>query len=391
MVQAGAGVSDQPLMGALRLSLVIAALSLTAPATAAAHGSAHLRRVGNSGLLTHGPDRAPRETARASSVARFSQAAATWCGEVIAADDKVHEPNQAAYRFHVVYALPSDGQNRLPAVAAGLQADARQASSFMAARFGRAVAFDNGTKCGPQYLDITTIRLPVDTQTLNRLAGTSSGVIAVVADALKAAGLPVAEVGEEPTGEAARTNYLVWLDGPEPDQYCGQATLSLDRRRRQDNENNFGGKVAAIFRDGEGFCGPSTVLHEIGHTLGAVQPRSAGDGNWTGHCSDEAEDVMCDASAPALGDPGAARDRLDTANDDYWDPSSGPALGWWTLNLSRFICPDTSCKPTAAVTLKKPARVRKARSSKRRLSAREARRRAYAASRRRRAAAARKG
>lgn len=362
------------------LTAAVTVLLLALPAIAAGHETPDgMQALGAGGLLTHGADLAPRRAASASRTARAAQAQAAWCGEVRTTDDTANEAGRAPFRFHGVYAVPSDRQARLQSVAADLQADVREANDLLAARFGRAVRFDMGTSCGPQYLDITTVALPVDTASLNRLAATQGGVIDVVAKALKAAGLPTAQPGEEPTGEAANTNYLVWLDGPEPEQYCGQATLSLDRRRRQDNANNFGGKVAAIFRSGDGFCGSSTVLHEIGHTLGAVQPRTAGDDTWTGHCADAAEDIMCDSSAPALAGPDAARDRLDADNDDYWDPPSGAPLGWWTLNLSRFVCPDASCRSTAAAA-KKPARSRKSK-GKRRAAARGSRRSSVAARR----------
>ena len=39
---------------------------------------------------------------------------------------------------------------------------------------------------------------------------------------------------------------------------------------------------------------------------------------------------------------------FDYGNDDYWDPPQGAPLGWWTLNLSRFICPDARCNRRGA-------------------------------------------
>jgi len=33
---------------------------------------------------------------------------------------------------------------------------------------------------------------------------------------------------------------------------------------------------------------------------------------------------------------------VDWASDDYWDPA-GDQLGWWTVNLSRYVCPDAAC------------------------------------------------
>ena len=37
---------------------------------------------------------------------------------------------------------------------------------------------------------------------------------------------------------------------------------------------------------------------------------------------------------------------VDYGNDDYWDPAADPfstssaKLGWWTINLSKFVCPS---------------------------------------------------
>lgn len=373
-------------MRVVGLNLLIAFVALVMADVAKAHGggtAGHLHRVGTGALLTHGPDPAPRSSG--SATARVAQAPAPWCGDVRSTDDTANEASPP-YRFHAVYAVPSDRPARLSQVASGIQADAQSASSLFAARFGRGIRFDYGTRCGAANLDITTISLPEDTTSLERLAATPAGVLEVVARALDAAGLPTARAGAAPRGVAATTNYVVWLDGPAPEQYCGQATLTLDRRRSQDNGNTVGGKVAAIFRDGGGFCGASTVLHEVGHTLGAVQPRSSG-GEWTGHCSDEAEDLMCDPSAPALSGPGAARDRLDAAHDDYWDPPSGTALGWWTLNLSRFICADADCD--AAVAAYAAPENSKAR-AKARKRARKSRARATRGSARKRATAGRR-
>jgi hypothetical protein len=68
------------------------------------------------------------------------------------------------------------------------------------------------------------------------------------------------------------------------------------------------------------------------------------------HCDDAYEDTMCVPSSPrvANGEQGLF---FDYGNDDYWDPPSGPALGWWTADLNRFLCPDATCNvpaPTAS-------------------------------------------
>ena len=48
-----------------------------------------------------------------------------------------------------------------------------------------------------------------------------------------------------------------------------------DPARRPDNWNQLAGKVALVFRDGEGFCTSRAVRHEMSHTLGAVHSGAA--------------------------------------------------------------------------------------------------------------------
>jgi hypothetical protein len=314
----------------------LAACALACAAAAGAHQRPHDGRVG--ALATHGPDRA--RTAMRPLRAAAPRAPAAWCGEERSTDDSRAEADRSGHRFHAVYAVPADGTSRLREVAPTLQADAQAASDTLVARRGRAIRLDRGTRCGRRFLDITTLRLRLTTARLERLAETPDGVLDAVAAELDRAGRRTARSGETPRGVAGRTNYLVWLDGPAPPRSCGQAAVSLDRRRSPANDNNSGGRVAAIFRDGAGFCGPVTVLHEIGHTLGAVQPRTPA-GRWTGHCDDSPLDVMCEADgSPALGGL-----EIDAGHDDYWDPPTGAPLPHWTLNLSRFLCPDATCRP----------------------------------------------
>ena len=85
--------------------------------------------------------------------------------------------------------------------------------------------------------------------------------------------------------------------------------------------------------------------------MGALQQVSphAYDG---AHCNDSAEDVMCYTSATSHDHGSLA---FDYGNDDYWDPIADPMgnnmgptpttqkLPWWTVNLSRYICPKTGC------------------------------------------------
>ena len=334
----------------------LVALVLAAPATA--HGP-----VGAAD--THGPDPAHVDAGTEAAApaggaegkplspeargkvdggrARF-RLPARWCGTPRSSDDRDHELDNGAYRYHAVYAIPADGADRFGELATTLQTDAFQASALLEQAYGRAIRFDLGTDCGPQYLDISVVRLPHTTAQLQDLAGAPNGTLDAVMDGLNAAGFPTIRPNETLEEAAARNrNYVVWIDGPAPTSACGQATSYDDPARGAGNLNNLGGKVAVVFpNDGGGFCSSNTVRHEIGHTLGAVQraaPHVDADGV---HCVDAYEDTMCTKNAPIV----STRERglyFDHGNDDYWDPPQGPALPWWTVNLNRFLCQDATC------------------------------------------------
>jgi hypothetical protein len=53
---------------------------------------------------------------------------------------------------------------------------------------------------------------------------------------------------------------------------------------------------------------------------------------------------MCYTSATSNDTGGPS---FDYGRDDYWDPSAGK-LGWWTVNLSKYLCPSpTTCTAPA--------------------------------------------
>lgn len=311
---------------------------------------AHHPTVG--GASSHGPDPAAidagPEAPLSGGLARA--AGAGWCGEERGSDDRANEVDNGSHRFHAVYAIPSDAPARLHATAPRIQQDTLRASALVERLYGRAIRFDLGTSCGPQYLDITTIRLSQTTADLERAAGTATGTLDAVADALDRNGLPVIRPNDTLAAAASRTrNWIVWLDGPAPPAACGQAMLFDDASRSQSNLNNLGGKVSVIFRNEDGFCGSNSVRHEMAHNLGAVLPGSTNSDG--GHCKDAAEDTMCSPDAPEVADGRYHELFFDYGNDDYWDPPAGPALAWWTVNLSRFVCPDTSCNAASGAVV----------------------------------------
>jgi hypothetical protein len=249
--------------------------------------------------------------------------------------------------FHAIYLYPSDKQSypvtRFATYAAMFQADARDASKLLETLYGRAMRFDERTSAlGQPMLDITVVRSQYNSK---QLAGTNQFSLVNNDLATKFA--------------APNKKYMVWLDAGS--QYCGQGNLSQDATRIAGNANE-GRTQAIVYRpytasvnDGTtgGFCRGATLRHELGHTLGALQKVAphAFDG---AHCNDSAEDTMCYRSATTRDTGGPA---FDYNNDDYWDPlanpSYGPAypvtapggkLGWWTVNLSAFLCnTPTSC------------------------------------------------
>jgi hypothetical protein len=298
--------------------------------------------------LTHGPD--PAAVAgggpaglRAAKVARSE---VDWCGTERSTDDGANETANGAFKYHAVYMLPADGSDRFSSFASTLQSDAFGASGLLETQYGRAIRFDMGTDCGPQYLDISVVRMPQTTAQLQALARTGTGTFDAVSGALDTAGLETIQATDSYARAAERTrNYVVWLDGPAPAGTCGQAAIYDDPTRADDNLNNFGGKVALVFQNGpSAFCSSNAVRHEIGHNLGALQPGAphAFDGS---HCNDAYEDTMCYANSPHVA--GGVRGQFfDFGNDDYWDPPAGAPLPWWTVNLNRFLCPDATCNVT---------------------------------------------
>jgi hypothetical protein len=325
-----------------RSSVATVVLCLCVLAPASAHGS-----VG--APLTHGPD--PAAVARGPESAAAPQGAlgkraaklvpSAWCGTETSADDAANEVDNGAFRYHAVYMVAADGADRFSKLASSMQTDAFQASSLLETSYGRAIRYDLGTSCGPQYLDISVVRMPQTNAQLSALARTPNGTYDAAVAALDAAGFQTIQPNDTIEDAAARTrNYLVWLDGPTPDGSCGQAAIYDDPSRGQDNLNNLGGKAAVVFRNGDGFCSSNAARHEIGHNLGGLQPVAphAFDG---AHCNDAYEDTMCYSNSPLVAD-GERGQFFDYGNDDYWSLPGRP-LAWWTVDENRFLCGDATC------------------------------------------------
>ncbi len=342
-----------------RSSVATVVLCLAGLAPAGAHGYAGA--VG--APLTHGPD--PAAVARGPEPAAAPQGAlgkraaklvpSSWCGTETGADDVLHEVDNGVYRYHAVYMVAADGADRFTKLATAMQTDAFQASSLLETSYGRAIRFDLGTSCGPQYLDISVVRMPQTTAQLSALARTPNGTYDAAVAALAGAGFETIQPNDTVDDAATRTrNYLVWVDAPTPSGSCGQAAIYDDPSRSADNLNNLGGKAAVVFRNGDGFCSSNAARHEIGHNLGGLQPVAphAFDG---AHCNDAYEDTMCYSNSPWVADGGRGQ-FFDYGNDDYWSLPGRP-LAWWTVDLNRFICDDATCNVVAGAAAETPAPV----------------------------------
>jgi len=148
--------------------------------------------------------------------------------------------------------------------------------------------------------------------------------------------------------------YLMLVDAS---VFCGVGTFAYDDAPATDAHNFTGyARIDAPCWD------PGTMLHELGHTLGAVQ-YSAPHTSRGAHCIDE-WDVMCYRDEPHkpkmkfLCTDGAQDFRLDCGNDDYFaaQPAPGSYLTrrWNMANSIYFaagngdICPDAAEEPDDA-------------------------------------------
>ena len=284
-------------------------------------------------------------TVDAESVRRAEPS--SWCGTERATDDAETVLANGPNRYHAIYAYPADAPSRFPALASDMQTDAFQASGLVERLYGRAIRLDMGTSCGPRYVDISSVRLRHTTAQLESVVPIANGTYSTVLGDLEAAGFPTVGPGDAPSAFTGSDNYLVWLDGPAPPG-CGQGAFYSDTRRDPANANDAAGKVALVFRSGTGFCNSNAARHEMGHNMGAVQ-NSAPHSDGGGHCDDASGDTMCLTTGAV---DGATFQSLyfDSHTDDYWG-----GLSWWTVDLSRFLCPGVACNVPEGIAAREAA------------------------------------
>ncbi len=121
--------------------------------------------------LTHLDTRGQLQDVNLAEVVATAQAAANdgdgiptaWCGEDRTTDNTANAVFPASKaQFKVVYAFAADRPNRFAGWRDAIQANTAIVQRFLSAQGGgtKAIRFDMGTSCGPQYVDIQIVPLP---------------------------------------------------------------------------------------------------------------------------------------------------------------------------------------------------------------------------------------
>ncbi|MEA2392272.1 MAG: hypothetical protein QOJ82_163, partial [Solirubrobacteraceae bacterium] len=327
------------------LPLVLAALLLLTFAPAAgAHEGADVDHRDTPGEL------ADADITRAMAVARLGRVVAstlpdylpaTWCGVERTDDDVANAafPSTSA-RIKVVYAHAADQPDRFANWSDALQGTVGNVERYLAGQTGglRALRFDMGTSCGPQYVDIQVVHLPSPrSYYLDQFSRVRNDVAAALG----------------PT--AGPRNVYIVADRLTASGVYGQGEVWSDDSPGAGNAHNGGGFTAIMWMNST--TAPSTtgwqptvMLHEITHNLGGVQP-SAPHSTPYSHCWD-GQDVMCYADGSTGSQPytsticptisGALPQTFDCNRDDYFNPAPAPGsylATHWNVYRSVFLGP----------------------------------------------------
>jgi PKD domain len=265
----------------------------------------------------------------------------------------------------VIYAHPTD-RSHFNAYADFMQSEVQAAYDrvSMVAGATKTIRFDVGTNCASStplaFVDIQ--RVPLD----NNAAFYKAMPLDQRRDRI------ISEVASKLGSQEGSKNIVIFADGVRSgsgaEGVAGIAQTPIDDRPDPGNGANAGGRFAILFGNadtpGTGpFFGSDQqypgefLLHEVAHTLGAVQD-SAPHSTKAGHCIDE-HDVLCyadggpnNALATLCGSPfSPANEAFDCGLDDYLNPA--PAAGsylatHWNLQSSQFMCPIDRCERPGA-------------------------------------------
>jgi hypothetical protein len=272
----------------------------------------------------------------------------TWCGTRLTADDTAHAAFASSLKqIKVVYAYAFGEADNSVQWRDALQANVSRIEQYLTLQTGgrRALRFDMGTQCGPQYVDIQVVELP---HTHDYYL---DDFYAVADDARDAVGHDSRDVF------VLADNLTAGFKGV----YGTGEVVPTDDRADAANVHNQGDMTGILWTladtdpDPTGWQ-PTVMLHEITHNLGAVQwsaPHTTHPpGELTGtysHCWD-GQDVMCYADGPAmvhayvptvcpLGN-GPIPQTYDCGRDDYFnpDPPAGSYIAThWNVYDSAFM------------------------------------------------------
>jgi hypothetical protein len=263
----------------------------------------------------------------------------------------------------VIYAHPTD-RPHFSAYADFMQAEVKAATERVAAVSGgtKTIRFDVGTDCAANPLDFVDIqRVPLanNAQFYKDIADIGARRDRIVNEVRAALG-----------AQEGIKNFAIFADGVRSgsgaEGVAGIAQTPIDDSPDPGNGANTGGRFAIVFGSASGtdpFFGSDQqypaefLLHEVTHTLGAVQD-TAPHSTRAGHCVDE-HDVMCyadggpnDALAVLCGSPfSATNEAFDCGLDDYLNPAppAGSYLAThWNVQRSQFMCPLARCQTAGA-------------------------------------------
>jgi hypothetical protein len=273
-----------------------------------------------------------------------------------ATDDASNNYHSAQSRvIKVIYAYPTDVGNRIGTYAPVIQTGVRWLAELAAGESGnrRALRFDIGTTSGAGCVDIQVVPLTLPASAYTALPSQTFTLLRT-------------ELLPRVTGQPGSRNFLVYADGVNVSGVGGEAQVRTDDSA-SGAQHGLGNLWAMVYgRGGSDFFGSSAqyapgttsrthvdiALHEVSHTLGAVQ-RSVPHPSAAFHCLDE-YDVLCydddgsggRATYVACNTPGAQY--WDCNKDDYFNatPGSGSYLAThWNLFNSVFMCPAADCAP----------------------------------------------
>lgn len=337
-------------LASISLALALAAATLTVPAsrviatpraagttTAEATCGPELRPIAR-GLCTHGGDRASLGLGSAGG-ARLASRGST-VKELCAKDGR------SGPRVRVFYGYPNDTVSRAATIVPWIRTSVASADANLDAR----------TRADGQHLRMycqDDRAVTVTSLALLPIGGDSTYTFTDVISSLTAR----VTNGLGPNDfDTPRMTYVVFVDnvtccyGP-----SGQGTLYLDDRAdprvNANNQAIYGPRFAMVEVNGTTATGAYIFLHEVGHTLGAVQD-SAPHTSGAAHCY-EAYDVMCypdggpwftggGSMVSACAVMPSGQYSFDCRGRDYYDPTP-PTHGYlathWNTADSAWLTP----------------------------------------------------